>query len=65
MGKLWGKKNGDALHAFTVQDDTAVSFGVGSNGKLTYAGGLVGYLGEGDGSANVSAVVISDATVTC
>lgn len=65
VGKLWGKKNGDALHAFTVQDDTAVSFGVGSNGKLTYAGGLVGYLGEGDGSANVSAVVISDATVTC
>lgn len=64
-GKLWGKKNGDALHAFTVQDDTAVSFGVGSNGKLTYAGGLVGYLGEGGGSANVSAVVISDATVTC
>lgn len=65
VGKLWGKKNGDALHAFTVQDDTAVSFGVGSNGKLTYVGGLVGYLGEGDGSANVSAVVISDATVTC
>ena len=64
-GKLWGQKNGDALHAFTVQGDTAVSFGVGSNGKLTYAGGLVGYLGEGGGSANVSAVVISDATVTC
>lgn len=65
VGKLWGKKIGDALHAFTVQGDTAVSFGVGSNGKLTYAGGLVGYLGEGGGSANVSAVVISDATVTC
>lgn len=65
VGKLWGKKNGDALHAFTVQGDTAVSFGVGSNGKLTYAGGLVGYLGEGGRSANVSAVVISDATVTC
>lgn len=65
VGKLWGKKNGDALHAFTVQGDTAVSFGVGSNGKLTYAGGLVGYLGESGGSANVSAVVISDATVTC
>lgn len=65
VGKLWGKKNGDALHAFTVQGDTAVSFCVGSNGKLTYAGGLVGYLGEGGGSANVSAVVISDATVTC
>lgn len=65
VGKLWGKKNGDALHAFTVQGDAAVSFGVGSNGKLTYAGGLVGYLGEGGGSANVSAVVISDATVTC
>lgn len=65
VGKLWGKKNGDALHAFMVQGDTAVSFGVGSNGKLTYAGGLVGYLGEGGGSANVSAVVISDATVTC
>lgn len=65
VGKLWGQKNGDALHAFTVQGDTAVSFGVGSNGKLTYAGGLVGYLGEGGGSANVSAVVISDATVTC
>lgn len=65
VGKLWGKKNGDALHAFTVQGDTAVSFGVGSNGKLTYAGGLVGYLGEGGGSVNVSAVVISDATVTC
>ena len=65
VGKLWGEKNGDALHAFTVQGATAVSFGVGSNGKLTYAGGLVGYLGEGGGSANVSAVVISDATVTC
>lgn len=65
VGKLWGQKNGDALHAFTVQGDTAVSFGVGSNGKLTYAGGLVGYLGEGGGSVNVSAVVISDATVTC
>lgn len=65
VGKLWGKKSGDALHAFTVQGDTAVSFGVGSNGKLTYAGGLVGYLGEGGGSVNVSAVVISDATVTC
>lgn len=65
VGKLWGQKNGDALHAFTVQGDTAVSFGVGSNGKLTNAGGLVGYLGEGGGSANVSAVVISDATVTC
>lgn len=65
VGKLWGKKDGDALHAFTVQGDTAVSFGVGSNGKLTNAGGLVGYLGEGGGSANVSAVVISDATVTC
>lgn len=65
VGKLWGKKDGDALHAFTVQGDAAVSFGVGSNGKLTNAGGLVGYLGEGGGSANVSAVVISDATVTC
>lgn len=65
VGKLWGQKNSDALHAFTVQGDTAVSFGVGSNGKLTYAGGLVGYLGEGGGSANMSAVVISDATVTC
>lgn len=65
VGKLWGQKSGDALHAFTVQGDTAVSFGVGSNGKLTYAGGLVGYLGEGGGSANVSAVVISGATVTC
>ena len=65
VGKLWGQKNGDALHAFTVQGDTAVSFGVGSNGKLTYAGGLVGYLGEGGGSANVSAAVISGATVTC
>ena len=65
VGKLWGRKNGDALHAFTVRGDTAVSFGVGSNGKLTYAGGLVGYLGEGGGSTNVSAVVISDATVTC
>ena len=65
VGKLWGQKNGDALHAFTVQGDTAVSFGVGSNGKLTYAGGLVGYLGEGGGSANVCAVVISGATVTC
>ena len=65
VGKLWGQKNGDALHAFTVQGDTAVSFGVGSNGKLTYAGGLVGHLGEGGGSVNVSAVVISDATVTC
>ena len=65
VGRLWGRKNGDALHAFTVQGDTAVSFGVGSNGKLTYAGGLVGYLGEGGGSTNVSAVVISDATVTC
>lgn len=65
VGKLWGKKSGDALHAFTVQGGTAVSFGVGSNGKLTYAGGLVGYLGEGGGSANVSAVVIRDATVTC
>ena len=65
VGKLWGKKSGDALHAFTVQGDTTVSFGVGFNGKLTYAGGLVGYLGEGGGSANVSAVVISDATVTC
>lgn len=65
VGKLWGKKSGEALRAFTVQGDTAVSFGVGSNGKLTYAGGLVGYLGEGNGSPNVSAVVISDATVTC
>lgn len=65
VGKLWGQKSGDALHAFTVQGDTAVSFGVGSNGKLTYAGGLVGYLGEGGRSANVSAVVISGATVTC
>ena len=65
VGKLWGKKNGDALHAFTVQGDTAVSFGVGSYGKRTYAGGLVGYLGKGGGSVNVSAVVISDATVTC
>lgn len=42
-----------------------MSFGVGSNGKLTYAGGLVGYLGEGNGSPNESAVVIDDATVTC
>lgn len=66
VGKLWGHKYGnDALHAFTVQGGVEVSFGVGSNGKLTYAGGLVGYLGEGGGSNNVSAVVISDATVTC
>lgn len=65
VGKLWGKKSGEALRAFTVQGDTAVSFGVGPNGKLTYAGGLVGYLGEGNGSPNVSAVVISGATVTC
>ena len=66
VGKLWGHKYGnDALHAFTVQSGVEVSFGVGSNGKLTYAGGLVGYLGEGGGSNNVSAVVISDATVTC
>ena len=65
VGKLWGKKSGEALRAFTVQNGAAVSFGVGSSGKLTYAGGLVGYLGEGNGSPNVSAVVISDATVTC
>lgn len=66
VGKLWGQKYGnDALHAFTVQNGAEVSFGVGSNGKLTYAGGLVGYLGQGDGSTNVSAVVIDDATVTC
>ncbi len=66
VGKLWGQKNGnDALHAFTVQSGVEVSFGVGSSGKLTYAGGLVGYLGQGGGSNNVSAVVISDATVTC
>lgn len=65
VGKLWGKKSGEALRAFTVQNGAAVSFSVGSSGKLTYAGGLVGYLGEGNGSPNVSAVVISDATVTC
>lgn len=65
VGKLWGRKDGEALRAFTVQDGAAVSFGVGSNGKLTYAGGLVGYLGEGNGSPNESAVVIDDATVTC
>lgn len=65
VGKLWGRKDGEALRAFTVQDSAAVSFGVGSNGKLTYAGGLVGYLGEGNGSPNESAVVIDDATVTC
>lgn len=65
VGKLWGRKDGEALRAFTVQDGAAVSFGVGSNGKLTYAGGLVGYLGEGNGSSNESAVVIDDATVTC
>ena len=65
VGKLWGSKNGAALHAFTVQGDAKVSFGMGSNGQLTYAGGLVGYLGEGGGSENVSALVISDTTVTC
>lgn len=65
VGKLWGRKDGEALRAFTVQDGAAVSFGVGSNGTLTYAGGLVGYLGEGNGSPNESAVVIDDATVTC
>lgn len=65
VGKLWGRRDGEALRAFTVQNGAAVSFGVGSSGKLTYAGGLVGYLGEGGGSNNVSAVVISDATVTC
>lgn len=66
VGKLWGQKYGnDALYAFTVQNGAVVSFGVGSNGKLTYAGGLVGYLGQGSGSPNVSAVVINDATVTC
>ena len=65
VGKLWGQKYGDALHAFTVKGGAEVSFGVGSNGKLAYAGGLVGYLGEGGGSDNVSAVVISGAAVTC
>lgn len=65
VGKLWGQKYGDALHAFTVKGGAEVSFGVGSNGKLAYAGGLVGYLGEGGGSDNVSAVVIGDVTVTC
>lgn len=65
VGKLWGQKYGDAPHAFTVKGGAEVSFGVGSNGKLAYAGGLVGYLGEGGGSDNVSAVVIGDATVTC
>ena len=66
VGKLWGQKYGNnALYAFTVQNGAAVSFSVGSSGKLTYAGGLVGYLGEGNGSPNVSAVVIRDATVTC
>lgn len=65
VGKLWGRRDGETLRAFTVQNGAAVSFGVGSSGKLTYAGGLVGYLGQGGGSANVSAVVISDATVKC
>lgn len=65
VGKLWGQKNGDVLRAFTVQDGATASFGVGPKGKLTYAGGLVGYLGEGGGSDNVSAVVISGATVRC
>lgn len=65
VGKLWGQKYGDALHAFTVKGGAEVSFGVGSDGKLAYAGGLVGYLGEGGGSDNVSAVVISGAAVTC
>ena len=65
VGKLWGQKYGDALHAFTVKGGAEASFGVGPKGNLTYAGGLVGYLGEGGGSDNVSAVVIGDATVTC
>lgn len=65
VGKLWGQEYGHALRAFTVNGGAEVSFGVGSNGKLAYAGGLIGYLGQGDGSPNVSAVVISDATVTC
>lgn len=65
VGKLWGQKYGEALHAFTVKGGAEVSFGVGPKGNLTYAGGLVGYLGEGGGSDNVSAVVIGDATVTC
>lgn len=66
VGKLWGQKYGDnALRAFTVQNGAEVSFGVGSNGQLTYAGGLIGYLGQGNESTNVSAVVIDDATVTC
>lgn len=65
VGKLWGQKYGDTLHAFTVKGGAEVSFGVGSDGKLAYAGGLVGYLGEGGGSDNVSAVVISGAAVTC
>lgn len=65
VGKLWGSMNGAALHAFTVQGDARVSSGMGSNGQLTYAGGLVGYLGEGGGSENVSALVINDTTVTC
>ena len=66
VGKLWGQKYGnDALRAFKVQSGVEVSFGVGSNGKLTYAGGLVGYLGKGGVNADASAVVISDATVTC
>lgn len=65
VGKLWGQKYGDALHAFTVKGGAEVSFGVGSDGKLAYAGGLVGYLGEGGGSDNVSAAVISGAAVTC
>lgn len=65
VGKLWGQKYGEALHAFTVKGGAEVSFGVGPKGNLTYTGGLVGYLGEGGGSDNVSAVVIGDATVTC
>lgn len=65
VGKLWGQKNVEALRAFTVKDGAEVSFALGSNGKLTYAGGLVGYLGKGGVNADASAVVISDATVTC
>lgn len=65
VGKLWGKKDGGALRAFTVKGGAEVSFGVGSNGQLAYAGGLVGYLGEGGVNANASAVVISGAKVTC
>lgn len=66
-GVVWGTKDtSGALHVLTISDNSSTEFQIVSEGKLHYAGGLVGYVGfRQENDTGAIDLIVENATVTC